>query len=81
MPAELLTCPACAAASERVSALFEAGCRGCLCRSAARSPQYREARDAGRITHRYRLLLEHFGVSHAEVKAAAAVDFESRVTA
>lgn len=84
MPAELLTCQACAAASERVSAMFQAGCPGCMARSASRSPQYREARAAGRITHGYRLLLEAYygdgcdlAQAHERVKAAAAVDFES----
>ncbi len=78
-------CQACTTASERVSAMFHAGCHGCMARSAARSPQYREARAAGRITHGYRLLLEaYFGAgcdlakAHDEVKAAAGRDFETR---
>jgi hypothetical protein len=56
-----------------------------MARSAARSPQFREARAAGRITHGYRLLLEqYFGAgcdvqkAHQEVKAAAEKDFETR---
>lgn len=80
-----MTCPACKTASERVSAMFHAGCPGCMARSAARSPQYREAQAAGRITHGYRLLLEgYYGAgcdlakAHQQVKAAAAVDFEQR---
>lgn len=79
-----MKCAACATAAERVSATFHAGCRGCMARSAARSPQYREARNAGRITHGYRLLLEQYygagcdlAKAHDEVKAAAAADFES----
>lgn len=85
---DAMTCAACAEAADRVSSMFHAGCPGCMARSAARSPQYREARNAGRITHGYRLLLEqYFGAGcdlakvHDEVKAAAAADFESRAEA
>lgn len=80
-----MTCEACTTAWQQVSAMFNAGCPGCMARSAARSPQYREARDAGRITHGYRLLLEaYYGdgcdlrEANDRVKAAAAVDFESK---
>ncbi|MBL8360709.1 MAG: hypothetical protein JNN18_09475 [Rubrivivax sp.] len=80
-----MTCPACTTAAQQVSAMFVNGCPCCMARSAARSPQYREARDAGRITHGYRLLLEgYYGAgcdlaqAHERVKAAAAVDFEAK---
>lgn len=80
-----MTCPACTTAAQQVSAMFVVGCPGCMARSAARSPQFREARAAGRITHGYRLLLEqYFGAgcdvqkAHQEVKAAAEKDFEMR---
>ena len=82
-----MTCPACAAAAERVSAMFYVNCQQCRCRAIARSPQFREARDAGRLTPAYRLMLEAiFSVgcdlaqAHERVKAAAANDFESRET-
>lgn len=80
-----MTCKACTTAAQQVSAMFVNGCPGCMARSAARSPQFREARAAGRITHGYRLLLEqYFGAgcdvqkAHQEVKAAAEKDFETR---
>lgn len=80
-----MTCQACTDAAERVSAMFHAGCPGCMARSAARSPQFRQARDAGRITHGYRLLLQAYygadcdiGKANEQVKAAAAADFEQK---
>lgn len=73
-----MTCPACTTAAQQVSAMFHAGCPGCMARSAARSPQFHEARQAGKLTTDYRDLLQRLGVTHEAVKAAAAVDFESR---
>jgi len=51
-----------------------ADCRGCCARAAARMPQYREAQKAGVQTHAYRRLLDQFGLTHAEVRAAAQAD-------
>jgi hypothetical protein len=73
-----MTCEACKQAAERVSAMFRDGCPGCMARSAARSPQFFEARQAGKLTPDYREMLQRLGVTHEAVKAAAAVDFESR---
>lgn len=72
-----MTCKACTTAAQQVSAMFHAGCPGCMARSAARSPQFHEARQAGKLTPDYRDLLQRLGVTHEAVKAAAAVDFES----
>lgn len=73
-----MTCEACTAAAERVCAMFHANCPGCMARSAARSPQFFEARQAGKLTPDYRDVLQRLGVTHEAVKAAAAKDFETR---
>lgn len=73
-----MTCEACSTAAQRESAMFHAGCRGCMARAAARSPQYRQARDTGRQDSKYRALLDTYGVSHDEVRAAAEADFEAK---
>lgn len=60
---------------------FQANCRGCAARAAARSPHYARVKANGMQDRHYRALLEKFGLSHEEVKAAAADDFEGRVAA
>lgn len=75
-----MTCPACTTAAQEVCAMFVVGCPGCMARTAARSPQFFEARQAGKLTPDYRDLLQRLGVTHEAVKAAAAADFESRTT-
>jgi hypothetical protein len=70
-------CQACAEARERRSAMFHAGCTGCVARSAARSPQAFEARTKGRQTTAYRELLARLELTHEQVKAAREADFES----
>lgn len=76
-----VTCPACTEASERSSGRFQMGCRGCIARGVSRYINFRESQQQGRLTHKYRLQLEQAGVSHEEVKAAAAGDFESKENA
>jgi hypothetical protein len=74
-------CPDCTTAAEHAHHGFRAGCIGCCARAAARSPQYRKARDSG-VQHRdYRRLLEQFGLSHQQVRDAAAADAMGRVEA
>ena len=72
-------CPACAKARDRLSGEFRAGCTGCCARAAARSPQFRTARLLGRLPPEYRRLLDAFALTHDQVKAAHAADFEARV--
>lgn len=74
-------CANCTAAAQRPHGGFTMGCKGCAARAAARSPQYRQARDSGQQTRQYRALLEQYDVTHAEVKDAAGKDFETKVTA
>lgn len=69
-----LECFDCMAAASGVHHGFSSGCRGCAARAASRSPPYAVARKTGRQDWRYRAMLELLGVSHDEVKAAAAID-------
>ena len=80
-----MTCPHCLAAAERISSLFDNACRGCRARRVARSIEFHNAKQArpedhdfDRMRDRYRGLLVQADVSHAEVRAAHASDFESR---
>lgn len=67
-------CSDCTKAAARSWHQFTANCRGCCARAAARMPQYREAQKAGVQTHAYRRLLEQFGLTHDNVRAAAQAD-------
>ena len=67
-------CRDCAQAARRKWHGFSAGCRGCCARAAGRSPQFAAARKAGVVDHQYRRLLDQFGLTHGEVKAAVAAD-------
>lgn len=80
-----MTCPHCTAAAERVYGRFDNNCRGCRARRVARSIEFHNAKtvepgdhDFDRMRDRYRGLLAQVDVSHQEVKAAAAADFEQR---
>lgn len=76
-----MNCPACTEASERMSSRFVMGCLGCIARGVSRMPNFRDSQEQGRLTHKYRLQLEEAGVTHEQVKAARAADFESRAEA
>lgn len=53
---------------------FTAACRSCTARAVARSPQFYTASRKGSIDRPYRILLDTFGLTHDEVKGAAAAD-------
>jgi hypothetical protein len=73
-----MTCLACEKAAQRVSHEFRANCRGCCARACARGQDFHRVRKQGVQDHRYRLALQQFGLSHDEVKAAAAADKASQ---
>ena len=75
-----MSCPDCKAASERDHWAFLVDCVGCKARSVARGPDFARVRKAGSLDRQYRALLVQMGLSHAEVKAAAAVDFAAKAT-
>lgn len=75
------SCRHCDEAKEGPCWYFTAGCRGCCARSAARSPHFHESRRRGSQTSGYRMLLEQFGLTHAEVRAAHEVDHETKAAA
>lgn len=57
---------------------FRNGCAGCCARAIARGPHFYRVRTQGVQDRHYRQLLQEFGTTHEQVKAAAAVDFESK---
>jgi triacylglycerol esterase/lipase EstA (alpha/beta hydrolase family) len=69
-----MTCTACAKAAAKVSHEFTANCLGCCARACARGPDFQRVRKQGVQDHQYRLALQHFGLTHDQVKAAAAAD-------
>lgn len=69
-----MTCPDCQAAAERVHHGFCANCTGCKARSVVRGPCFDRVRKAGKLDRQYLALLVQMGLSHEEVKAAAATD-------
>lgn len=77
-PFDQAACPDCKAAAEREHHGFQANCRGCRARGAARSPHYRRARESGMQDRPYRALLQQFELTHEQVRAAAAADFMLR---
>jgi len=67
-------CKDCAQASAQVWHIFSADCPGCAARALARGPHFKRCRDAGRLDRQYRAALDLFGLTHEQVRAAAAVD-------
>jgi hypothetical protein len=67
-------CEDCAMAAKRLWHGFMADCKGCAARAAARSPHFRRVHDAGMQDRAYRSMLQLYGVTHEQVRAAAAVD-------
>ena len=67
-------CPDCAAAATEPHHGFRSGCKGCQARSFARSMLYWQASMSGKQFAAYREQLGRLGLTHADVKAAAAAD-------
>jgi hypothetical protein len=67
-------CDFCAQAAREMCHGFNARCRGCNARAAARSQPFFESRNARKQTLGYRALIERLGVTHEEVLAAAKAD-------
>ena len=68
-------CPDCAKAAAGVWHGFRAGCQGCCARATARGPNFARVRTTGSQDRQYRAQLQQFGLTHEQVKAAAAADF------
>lgn len=73
-----MSCRDCTAASQRSHWEFASDCKGCIARGVARGPHFRRCRDAGQLDRAYRQQLQQAGVTHDQVKEAAAADFESQ---
>lgn len=71
-------CKDCAAAQVGQHHGFRAGCMGCCARATARGPHYWRVKQAGALDRQYRQALEHFKLTHEQVKAADAADFMRR---
>jgi len=71
-------CEDCTESALRMSHGFQDGCIGCSARAAARSPQFHRARSAGVMDRQYHLLLQSFGLTHDQVKAASSVDWMTK---
>lgn len=67
-------CPDCTLASKQPHHGFRANCQGCAARAAARSPHFRRVRDNGMQDRAYRSMLDLYGITHDDVKAAAGAD-------
>lgn len=66
----------CRAAAKQPWHGFHASCEGCTARSVSRGPHFARVRKAGVLDAEYRRLLDMAGVSHQQVKDAAAADVE-----
>ncbi len=73
-----MTCHHCILAAKKRHHGFEAGCAGCAARSLVRSPHWRRVQQAGVQDRYYRLALAQHGVTHDQVRAAAAADKASQ---
>jgi hypothetical protein len=71
-------CEDCTQSTKREWHGFHANCQGCNARAAARTPHFRRVRDAGRLDRQYRTMLQQFGLTHEEVRAAHQADFGER---
>lgn len=72
-----MSCEDCTRAASMPWHAYRFACPGCMARGVARGPNFRRCQVAGRIDWKYRAELELAGVTHAEAKAARAVDFEA----
>lgn len=75
-------CQACADSARELSHAFRANCLGCAARAVARGPKFHAARvvrvgdaDYEAVRDTYRAELTAVGVTHQQVKEAAAADF------
>jgi len=73
-----VSCTDCDKAAKRRWHGFTNGCQGCNARAAARTPHFRRVRDAGMLDRQYRTMLQQFGLTHEEVRAAHQADFAER---
>jgi hypothetical protein len=69
-----MTCLDCDLAAKKRHHGFRSGCQGCAARSLVRSPHWRRVQAAGVQDRPYRAALAQFGLTHEQVKAAAAAD-------
>jgi hypothetical protein len=69
-----MDCLLCLEATKRWHGIFNSDCCGCMAREISRGPDYARVRNVGKLDGDYRDLLAHAGVTHDDVKAAAAVD-------
>lgn len=66
-------CPDCTAArADRLHAIYRAACKGCSARAIANGPLFWKARMSGKQFAEYRAALDAAGVTHEQVKQAAA---------
>jgi hypothetical protein len=72
-----MTCQDCEAAAVRLHHSYIASCRGCTARAIGRQPPFFESQRFGFLTPQYQAQLQGLGVTHAEVKAARAADYEA----
>ncbi len=75
------TCPDCTQAAITEWDVFRGDCLGCRARGVARGPHYRRCRDAGAQDRAYRQMLQQFGLTHEQVRAAAQADVQCRLEA
>jgi len=68
------SCPDCRDAAQQPWHGFHASCEGCTARSVSRGPHFARVRASGTQDAGYRRLLDMAGVSHQQVKDAAAAD-------
>lgn len=73
-----MTCEACTTSAERVFHEFRQGCMDCCARAIARGHHFFRVRQAGQQDRQYRALLQQFGATHEQVKAAYAADAMSK---
>lgn len=73
-----MSCDDCAAATTQIWGGFRAGCMGCCARALSRCPDFARVRANGRLDRAYGNALQQFGLTHEQVKAAHAADYEAK---
>ena len=68
------TCHNCQQAAQRAWHEFTNGCTGCCARAAARGQDFARVRKLGVQDRSYRALLDHFNLTHDQVREADRVD-------
>lgn len=73
-----MTCPDCTRAAVESWHIFTLYCRGCAARTVSRGIDFHRVKKNDKLDAAYRTVLDRFGLSHKEVRAAWDADYVNK---